>query len=97
MGKLQRKSHQNLLKAVIRDFHDVLGSNEGPSSMDNYFLQRECKEWGGNIDVTGYVQEKDVIHLCVSSSATVNEVTDSYTIYCIIGIEVICLYYDHSP
>ena len=63
--------------------------------MDNY-LQRESKEWEGNMDVTGYVQEKDVIHLCVSSSATVSEVTDSYTIYCIIGIEVI-LYSDHSP
>ena len=39
----------------------VLESNEGPSSMVDYYLQRESKEWGGCIDVTGYVQERDVI------------------------------------
>ena len=56
-------------------FHDIPESNEGPSSMDDYYLQRESKEWEGCINVTDYVQERDVILLCVSSSAVVSEVT----------------------
>ena len=67
-GKTPKEEHQNLFE-----------SNEGPSSMGDYsrdyYLQRESKEWGGCIDVTGYVEEKDVIHLCVSSSPAVSEVT----------------------
>ena len=84
-GKTPKEEHQNLFEAVVRDFYDVLESNEGSSSMGNYYLQRESKEWGGCIDVTGSVQERDVIHLCVSSSAAASEVT---LIYCIIGIGV---------
>ena len=37
-GETPKEEYRNLLEAVVRDFHDVLGSNEGPSSMDNYFL-----------------------------------------------------------
>ena len=65
--------------------------SSGPMKVPAVWITTSCrekvKEWGGNIDVTGYVQEKDVIHLCVSSSATVNEVTDSYTIHCMYNRE----------
>ena len=46
--------------------------------MGSYYLEKESKEWGGNIDVTGFVQERDIIHLCISSSATVSEVANQY-------------------
>ena len=56
---------RNLLEAVKVSFSDLL---EGPSSScPTYFLQRESKEWGGLIDLTGYVEDRGTVHLCLSA------------------------------
>ena len=53
--KTPKEGHQNLFEAIVRNFHKVLESYEGPSSMGSYYLEKENKKWGGNINVTGYV------------------------------------------
>ena len=68
-GKTPEEERENLLEAVLKTFHDVLETGEGTSTTSGYYLQMESKEWEGrNIDVTGFVQQRDVIHLCVTSS-----------------------------
>jgi len=69
-GLNMKEEHENLLSAVKACFEEVIVLNEGSSSSGDYYLQKESKEWGGLIDVTGYVQDKEIVHLCCSSLPT---------------------------
>lgn len=68
-----KEEHENVLQVVKSCFEEVIALNKGASSTCDYYLQRESKEWGGLIDVTGYIQDKEIIHLCCASLLTVSE------------------------
>ena len=55
------KDRKNLYEAVMATFSDVL---EGSSSQTSYFLQQESAEWGGLIDLSGYVEDRTTVHFC---------------------------------
>ena len=65
-GNTPKEEYGNLLEAVKSGFDNILIANEGPSSSSHgiealasettqYYIQRESKEWGGLVDVTGFV------------------------------------------
>lgn len=72
-GLSAKAEYENLLQAVKMCF-EVTALNKGVSSTCDYYLQQETKEWRGLIDVTGYIQDKEIVHLCCSSLSTVSEV-----------------------
>ena len=51
-------------------FSDIINAREGPNTAKEYFLQQESSEWGGLIDITGFIEDKEVVHLCHSSHGT---------------------------
>ena len=51
---------KNLLKAAKATFADVI--LEGKS----YFLQCNSTEWGGLIDISGFVEDHATVYLCSS-------------------------------
>jgi len=72
-GDNPKEEYKNLFEAVLDVFHDLI-SNQATSSASTYHLERESKEWKRRIDVSGYVQERELIYLCLSSKRTVSEV-----------------------
>ena len=73
-GGNPKEEYENLLEAVLAGFRDLI-SNQATSSASSYHLERESTEWNRLIDVSSYVQEKEVVHLCLSSTkSTVGEV-----------------------
>ena len=75
-GGNPKEEYENLLEAMLAGFHDLISkTNQATSSASSYHLERESTEWNRLIDVSGYVQEKEVVHLCLSSTkSTVGEV-----------------------
>ena len=73
-----KEEYENLLQAVKACFEEVIALNEGASLTHGYYLQKESKEWGGLKDVTGCIQDKEMIHLCCAISSTVSEVEMSW-------------------
>ena len=65
---------KHLLDAVSVTFADVLSSGEGTSDTKSYFLQTESTEWGGMINVTGFVEDRATVHLCYESTDWVNTI-----------------------
>ena len=72
---------KHLLDAVSVTFADVLSSGEGTSDTKSYFLQTESTEWGGMIDVTGFVEDHATVHLCYESTDSVNTIV--FIIVCV--------------
>ena len=69
-GCTAKEEVYNLYQAVKATYNDVLSVNEGSSTTNEYFLQKESKEWGGQlIDITGFVRDKEVVHLCCGSKS----------------------------
>ena len=58
------KDRKNLLEAAILDFADILP--ESSTSSGDYFLQQESSEWGGLIDLSGFVKDRTTVYLCCS-------------------------------
>ena len=78
-GKTPKEERENLPEAILTAFHDVLETGEGTSTTNDYYLQMESNEWDGrNIDVTGFVQQRNVIHLCTGTS---EKVVRMYVLY----------------
>ena len=69
-GCTAKEEVDNLFQAVKATYNDVLSVSEGSSTTNEYFLQQESSEWGGQlIDITGFVRDKAVVHLCCGSKA----------------------------
>ena len=60
------EDRKNLMKAIMASFSDVL-----VETSRSYFLQRESAEWGGLIDLSGLVEDRSTVHLCYTTSASV--------------------------
>jgi len=69
-GCTAKEELENLFEAVKVCFSDVISTSEGSSTIKEYFLQRESSDWGGMIDITGFVMDKEVVHLCCSKTAS---------------------------
>jgi len=55
---------------VTECFSDIIGTyKDSSTSSKEYFLQQESSEWGGLIDITGFVKDKETIKLCYSSNS----------------------------
>ena len=61
-----KKERQNLLEAVKASFSDLLEGSSGAQSAPQCFLQYQSSEWG-MIEVTGRIQDRNTVHLCLSS------------------------------
>lgn len=70
-GSTAKEESERLLEAVKVCFSDIISAREGPSTAkeSEYFLQKESSEWGGLIDITGFVEDKEVVYLCHSRTA----------------------------
>ncbi len=68
------KDRKNLFEAVVACFSDVM---EGSSSQTSFFLQQESVEWGGLIDISGYVEDRTTVHLCSTPQANVEVIARS--------------------
>lgn len=55
---------EHLLEVVKVCFSDIINAREGLSTAEEYFLQQESSEWGGLINITGFIEDKKVVHLC---------------------------------
>ena len=55
-----KEDRMNLKKEFEYAFKDVLQTDEG--QIRDYYIERESKEWGGVIDLTGFVQDKEILH-----------------------------------
>ena len=60
------EDRMNLKKEIESAFKDVLQTDEG--QIRDYYIERESKEWGGLIDLTGFVQDKEILHLNYSEA-----------------------------
>ena len=70
-GCTAKEELQNLFQAVTVCFSDVISASEGSSTTKQYFLQQESSDWGGTmIDITGFVTDKAVVHLCCAKTAS---------------------------
>ena len=56
----------NLMKAIMTTFSDVLQETESTSR--SYFLQQESEEWGGLIEVCNKLDDHATVYLCYSST-----------------------------
>ena len=52
-----------LKKEIESVFSDLLRPSGEEGEVKDYFIEKESKEWGGLIDLTGFVQDKDILHL----------------------------------
>ena len=70
-GSTAKEELERLLEAVKVCFSDIISAREGPSTAKEpeFFLQKQSSEWGGLIDITGFVEDKEVVHLCHSRTA----------------------------
>lgn len=59
------KDRKSLFDAVIGSFSDVLESTSNEAV--SYFLQQESAEWGGLIDISGYIEDRTTVHLFCSA------------------------------
>jgi len=60
------EDRMNLKKEIESAFKDVLQTGDG--QIQDYYIERESKEWGGLIDLTGIVQDKEILHLNYSEA-----------------------------
>lgn len=58
-----RKSLKKEIESVFFDFLLIPSEQSSEGEIREYFIERESKEWGGLIDLTGFVQDKDILHL----------------------------------
>ena len=58
------EDRKRLKKEIESVFSDLLKPPSGEEGeVRGYFIEKESKEWGGLIDLTGFVQDKDILHL----------------------------------
>ena len=62
------EERKSLLKAAKAAFADVLIEDR------SYFLQYNSAEWGGLIDISGFVEDHATVHLCYSDGESSKQV-----------------------
>lgn len=65
-----RKSLKLEIESVFSDLllRNAEQPEQGETEIREYFIERESQEWGGLIDLTGLVQDRDILHLKWSES-----------------------------